>query len=412
MKRENLKESTNKKKPKIKLTKLGNRVKNISLLVISLLLIGCVIMAYPFLSETYAIKSNNNDQKEDIKKEEEPKEKVYTANMIMVGDALIHSSVYNDAYDKHTKSYDFTKQVSLIKPIVSKYDIAFYNQETILGGTELGLSNYPRFNSPYEVGDAMIDAGFNVVNLATNHTLDVGSKGVMNSCAYWAKHDDILTAGSYCSKEDQQTIRTATKNNISYALLSYTESTNGIPVPKGQEYLVNVYSDELAKKQIEEIRDKVDVLIVSMHWGEEYTHTPTNFEKEKAKYLASLGVDIIIGTHPHVVQPVEWIDNTLVFYSLGNFISAQRQNENYNKMVGLMPSLTITKTVNESGTKIKIDNIQNELIYTYYKNFRDFKVIPFSQMTSEYLSNYENIYERYAKVIKNYDDTMPVVGLN
>ena len=330
----------------------------------------------------------------------------------MVGDALIHSSVYNDAYDKHTKSYDFTKQVSLIKPIVSKYDIAFYNQETILGGTELGLSNYPRFNSPYEVGDAMIDAGFNVVNLATNHTLDVGSKGVMNSCAYWAKHDDILTAGSYCSKEDQQTIKTATKNNISYALLSYTESTNGIPVPKGQEYLVNVYSDELAKKQIEEIRDKVDVLIVSMHWGEEYTHTPTNFEKEKAKYLASLGVDIIIGTHPHVVQPVEWIDNTLVFYSLGNFISAQRQNENYNKMVGLMPSLTITKTVNESGTKIKIDNIQNELIYTYYKNFRDFKVIPFSQMTSEYLSNYENIYERYAKVIKNYDDTMPVVGLN
>ena len=194
--------------------------------------------------------------------------------------------------------------------------------------------------------------------------------------------------------------------------MSYTESTNGIPVPKGQEYLVNVYSDELAKKQIEEIRDKVDVLIVSMHWGEEYTHTPTNFEKEKAKYLASLGVDIIIGTHPHVVQPVEWIDNTLVFYSLGNFISAQRQNENYNKMVGLMPSLTITKTVNESGTKIKIDNIQNELIYTYYKNFRDFKVIPFSQMTSEYLSNYENIYERYAKVIKNYDDTMPVVGLN
>lgn len=396
---------------KKKTNKIKQSIKNGTLLVISLLLLSCVFIAYPYLSENYQIKEKS---KEIVKTpvEEKPKEEVYTASMIMVGDALIHNAVYKDAYDSSTDTYDFTKQVELIKPIVSEYDIAFYNQETILGGTEIGLSNYPRFNSPYEVGDAMIDAGFNLVNLATNHTLDKGSKGVTNSCSYWKKQENVITAGSYCSSEDQETILIGEKNGISYALLSYTQSTNGIPVPDGKEYFVNVYSDELAKTQIESIRNKVDILIVSMHWGEEYTHTPTNFEKEKAQYLASLGVDIIIGTHPHVVQPVEWIDDTLVFYSLGNFISAQLQNENYNKMVGLMSSLTITKTVNESGTTIEIGNVQNELIYTYYKNYRNFKVIPFSQMTSEYLSNYENVYERYAKVIKNYDETMSVVALS
>jgi poly-gamma-glutamate synthesis protein (capsule biosynthesis protein) len=368
----------------------------------------------------------NYTKKEEPKEEEviveEPKEKVYNLSLIMVGDALIHSSVYNDAYDSSTKLYDFKKQVSLIKPIVEKYDLAFYNQETILGGVELGLSSYPQFNSPQEVGDAMIDAGFNIVGLANNHTLDKYEKGITKSLEYWNSIKDILTAGSYLSFEDRNTPRIKTKNNISYTMLSYTYGTNGLPVPSGKEYLVNlwnVYSNteyeaykEQVRLDIEAVRDKVDILIVAMHWGVEYTFTPNTFQNDMANYLASLGVDIIIGHHPHVIQPVTWINNTLVFYSLGNFISAQLQDQNFNKMIGLMSNLDIVKTVKGDETTIKIENIENELIYTYYSNWRNFKVIPFSQMTEEYNRNYIKLYETYSEIVKKLDPTQVVKPLD
>ena len=193
----------------------------------------------------------------------------------MVGDALIHSSVYNDAYNNGV--YDFTNMLEYIKPIVSEYDLAFYNQETILGGTSIGLSDYPTFNTPWEFGDAMLDAGFNIVNLATNHTLDRGTTGVEKSCEYWnSKKEDILFAGSYCNEEDASEIKVFEKNDITYTLLSYTYGTNGIKVPEGKEYMVNLYSDEKVKQDIEKVRDKVDVVLVSMHWGLEYQTVPTS----------------------------------------------------------------------------------------------------------------------------------------
>lgn len=364
-------------------------------------------------------------------KAEKPKREVYQANMIMVGDALIHSSVYKDAYINQDKGYDFKPQIRLIKEKTKEFDIAYYNQETILGGTKLGLSDYPTFNSPYEVGDAMLDAGFNLVSLANNHTLDRGRKAVLSSRKYWNSHPDVQAVGSYSSSEEKKEIesRILTVNNINYAMLSYTYGTNGISV--ADDYLVNVwptnldlndvardtkYQDykETVKKDIAAIRDKVDVLIVAMHWGVEYTHTPTAYEKDMAQFLADNNVDIVIGSHPHVIQPVEWIDNTLVFYSLGNFISAQYQNDgaclDYKCMVGLMPSLTITKTVLGDDVTIKIDNIENELIYTYYSKFRNFLVVPFSNSEiKEYLPRYQAIYEKYAKIIESDDSRITTV---
>ncbi len=381
----------------------------------SLLIIIIVILIYPIFTK-------KEEPIKEIPIVEEPKEKTYKLSLVMVGDALIHSSVYKDAYDSTTNTYDFKKHVSLIKPIVEKYDLAFYNQETILGGVELGLSSYPQFNSPTEVGDAMIDAGFNMVGLANNHTLDKYEKGITKSLEYWGSKKDILTAGSYLSFEDRNTPRIKTKNNISYTMLSYTYGTNGLPVPSGKEYLVNlwnVYSNteyeaykEQVKKDIEAVRDKVDILIVAMHWGVEYTFTPNTFQLDMANYLSSLGVDIIIGHHPHVIQPVTKINNTLVFYSLGNFISAQLQDQNFNKMIGLMSNLDIVKTVKDDEVTINIENIENELIYTYYSGFRNFKVIPFSQMTEEYNRNYIKLYETYSEVIKKLDPTQVVKPLD
>ena len=411
--------------------KRKKRVKIVPLIVI-LLLIGATIGGVIYGPKYF---KHNVKPKEEPKKEEKLPPKVYNANLIMVGDALIHSSVYNDANRLAGWSgYDFKPQMELIKEKVKDFDLAYYNQETILGGTSLGLSDYPTFNSPQEVGDAFIDAGFNLVSLATNHTADRGKQAILNSREYWNKQDGVTAVGSYSSEEEKHEIETRVLevNNIKYAMLNYTYGTNGMPV--SDDYLVNVWPTdidnignpdndskyqaykEVVKKDIEAIRDKVDVLIVAMHWGIEYTHTPTNYEKDMAKFLADNKVDIIIGTHPHVIQPVEWIGDTIVFYSLGNFISAQYQNQGtctyYKCMVGLMSSLDITKTDDNGDVTIKIDNIQNELIYTYYTGWRYFKVIPFSnEAIKDHLYGYSDVYNTYAKIIASEDERIKTVPL-
>ena len=414
---------------------MGKHNKRIYIPIYAIILILFIIVA---ILIGYNIEKNKNEntkiliqentlQNEEKQENIEKKEEVYKASMIMVGDNLIHSSIYKEANrNANYNGYDFKPMIELIKPIVSRYDIKYYNQETILGGVEIGVSDYPTFNSPYEAGDAMIDAGFNLVSLATNHTIDRGKKAVLNSREYWNKQENVLAVGSYASEEERNEVKIAEVNNIKYTMLNYTYGTNGIPVPTGAEYLVNVWPTDLSindpkrdkkyqaykeqvKQDIEKVKDNVDVVIVAMHWGIEYTNTPTAYEIDAAEFLADQGVNIVIGTHPHVVQPVTWIDDTLVIYSLGNFISAQTQDMNYNKMVGLMTSLEITKTVKNDETIISIGNVSNELIYTYYKSYRNFKVIPFSQMNSTYLSNYKNIYERYKKVIQMYDEDMYVV---
>ena len=399
------------------------------ILALLFLIFICLVSIYLIKGENKANKNLKEVPKQEQKKETKEEEKKYKVSVITAGDNLIHQSIYKDAQTSYNE-YDFTPMYELIKPIVKEYDIAYYNQETILGGKDLGVSDYPTFNSPQEVGDAMIDAGFNLVSLATNHTMDSGEQAVLKSREYWDTKENVLAVGSYSSFEDKEKIRIMEKNNISYTMLNYTYGTNGIAVPKGKEYLVNVWPTDLeindpekdtkyqeykkeVKKDIDKVRDKVDVLIVAMHWGVEYTHEPTAYEKDMAEYLANEGVDVIIGTHPHVIQPVTWIDNTLVIYSLGNFISAQYQNQgsclNYMCTTGLMTSFEIEKTTKGKKSSIKIQNINNELIYTYYSGWRNFKVIPFSNSKiKDTLYTYKNPYEKYKNVVTKYDETIKV----
>ena len=406
-----------KKKRKLK---LGN-----IFIAISLVILFSLVGIYFFKKSTY-VEGENSKNLENSRENIVVEEKTYKASMVMVGDNLIHSSIYKDASDG-AGGYDFTKMYSIVKPLIKNYDIAYYNQETVLGGKELGVSDYPTFNSPQEVGDAMIDAGFNLVSLASNHTMDSGEKAVLASRSYWDTKTDVLAVGSYASLEDRDRVRIVEKNHITYTMLNYTYGTNGISVPSGKEYLVNVWPTDLevndinkdseyqsykeqVKKDIEAVRDKVDVLMVAMHWGVEYTDVPTEYEKDMASFLANLGVDIIIGAHPHVIQPVTWINKTLVIYSLGNFISAQYQDSDYNKMVGLMSSLEIEKKVKGEDVQITISNVQNDLVYTYYKNWRNFKVIPFSvKEIVDYLPDYKRIHDKYALVVKGMDSSISVV---
>ena len=367
-----------------------------------------------FICGIVLIKNSTHKDKSSEKTVKKNEVKESKLSLVMVGDGLLHSSVYKDAYQNGV--YDFSTQLQYIKPIIRNYDLAFYNQESILGGSEIGLSDYPTFNSPQEFGDEMLDMGFNLVSLANNHTLDRGVNGVEHSCEYWSKHKDILWAGSYCSSEDASEIKIKEKNNIKYTLLAYTYGTNGIKVPEGKDYLVNIYSDEKAKSDIEKVRDKVDLLIVSMHWGDEYKLEPTEKQKRQAEYLSKLGVDIIIGTHPHVVEPITYINNTLVIYSLGNFISAQSTNSDYSALVELMSSVDIIKTEKNGKSSIKLDNLNNELLYNYYKKsstkWYEFRVIPFSQMNSSYNSDYQRLYEKYSNIVKMYDQNIKINTLN
>ncbi|MDD2181225.1 MAG: CapA family protein, partial [Bacilli bacterium] len=281
-----------------------------------------------------------------------------------------------------------------------------YNQETIIGGIDLELSTYPRFNSPEEIGEALINTGFNLVSLANNHSLDKGEQAIINSNNYW-KSRDVMVSGTYNSLDDKNKTNIKMKNNISYTLLSYTTTTNGLNLPEGKEYLVNIYSDELVTKDINAIKDKVDVIIVSMHWGEEYNHSPNSSQKRIATHLSELGANIVIGHHPHVVQPIEFIDDTLVIYSLGNLISAQT---GFNKLVGMLVSIDIIKNDINDDIIINIDNVQSELIYTHHNNYRNFKVIPYNKLDDNILPNYEEKLKPYIEVIKDYEKNIRVNG--
>ena len=396
------------------------RIDKICIFIVILVIIsGGIYYGY---NKLFVIDNSNNDNENNITEED----KSYSIDLLMVGDVLIHDRLYTSM--KTSDGYDFRPALTYIKDIVKDYDLAYYNQETILGGSEIGLSSYPSFNSPYEVGDAMIDAGFNLVSLATNHTLDRGEKAITNSINYWNGKNDVLTAGSYLSSEDRNKINIREVNNITYTMLNYTYGTNGIKVPSGKDYLVNVwpcngsnpsYDSEyqeykrIVKEDVERVRDKVDLLIVAMHWGVEYTHTPTAYQIDMANYLESLGVNIIIGTHPHVVMPITFINDTLVIYSLGNFLSAQETNIDYNTTVGLLSTIKITKYIDkDNNSSIKLSDINNELVYTYSKNNNDYKVIPFSNPDIKtYLSDCERIYNKYSSVIKNMDNTMSVNAL-
>lgn len=331
-------------------------------------------------------------------------------SFIAVGDALIHDDVYNDALTEDKDElgyplYSFKRMISDVKDIISPYDLKFYNQETIIGGKDLGLSSYPSFNSPDEIGIDMVNAGFNIVNLATNHTLDRGEKAILYSRNFW-KNQNVLAVGSYESKEDHDKVVIREQNGIRYAVLAYTTLTNGIKVPEGKEYLVNVYDKKQVKKDIEAVRDKVDILMVSMHWGIEYTHNPVSSQREIAEYLSELGVDVIIGTHPHVVEPIEFINDTLVIYSLGNFLSGQ---EDLMKKVGLIAAFDVEKTIG-AETKVEIKNVKADLLLTYSDNYTNFRVLPFTKVTEEHLKNYEGVYEKYIGYVNPDKDTRIELG--
>lgn len=315
----------------------------------------------------------------------------------MVGDAMVHTSIYKDALDDG--KYDFSKMFTEFVPLVSDADLMYYNQETIIGGDNLGFFGYPEFNTPMGFGKTMISLGFNLVSRANEHTMDQGEKGVLGACNFWNKYINVLTNGSACTTDEGNNPRILEMNGIKYALLSYTTVGMGTE----NEFYLNIYSDERALDDIKKVRGEVDLLLVAMHWGDEYAAEPNEEQRRIAKYLAGLGVDIVAGTHPHVVEPIEWIEDTLVIYSLGNFISGKNKDDDYNKRIGLLVNVDVIKTKYKDEIKITLENLNTELLYIDSHSGKDYKIIPFSKLDESILQGYKSKEIKYESIVKRYD---------
>ncbi|WP_282171409.1 CapA family protein [Cytobacillus firmus] len=314
-----------------------------------------------------------------------------------IGDILIHDWVYNDAKTK--TGYDFKPMFEHAKSLLSTPDLLLANQETILGGTKIGISSYPMFNSPQEVGNALIDAGVDIVSTANNHSLDKGVKGLEASLDYMDQIG-LPHVGTSRTPSEQQTLKILSKNGIKVAYLSYTYGTNGIPVPAGKEYLVNLIDETAIKKEINRAKDEADVVVMSMHWGNEYQLQPTEEQKKLAETLVNEGVDIIFGHHPHVLQPMEWIDRkdggrSLVVYSLGNFLSGQMRDY---KDIGGLATVEVTKYIDKNGVNITLTNPEFVPTYVSNKQLSNYRIVPLEDAGSYGLPHAES---KFAEIMKH-----------
>lgn len=328
----------------------------------------------------------------DLKKEEtqqviSEKTKINeTISLIAAGDNLLHMNVVNSG-KKEDGTYDFSHLFKDIQPMFSEADIAVINQETIFGGDDLGYSGYPAFNSPTDMGRTLAKEGFDVVLHATNHTLDKGANGVQNTIDFWKEYPEICVLGINESKEEQDKVKIINVKGANIALLNYTYGTNGINPPKGKEYIVNVIDEEKIEKDAAFAEENADFTIAFMHWGEEYSTTVGESQKRLAEKMCNWGVDLIIGAHPHVLQPVEWIysdddKSTLCYYSLGNFVSGQRD------AVNLLGGIADIKLVYD-GEKVTVNDFDLIPTITHYDaNLKNFSVYKFENYSDEMAKNH------------------------
>ena len=322
--------------------------------------------------------------------EPEPEPVVETLRFSATGDDLIHSPIYKQAARRaaNGQQYDFDYCYAQVAPFYAQQDINWINQETLCSD-ELEPSSYPCFSTPGDCARALYRAGIRVFSLSNNHTYDKGAAGLAATLRFWeSMPEDVVTTGLWRGADDYGRIPLQTVNGVTIAYLSYTEHTNGLPTPSGTDYGV-VYLDdhETIAKQIADMRPNCDVLIVSAHMGTEGTHEVNDFQRETAQWLADQGVDVIIGTHPHVVQNAAWLtgangNTTFIVYSLGNFINAQSSRDN---VIGAILDVYFDKTTQPDGSvSIAIRDPKLHCVISQYEaGYKNIRVIPYSQYTDE-----------------------------
>ncbi|WP_232242800.1 CapA family protein [Paenibacillus sp. GSMTC-2017] len=307
-----------------------------------------------------------------------------------VGDIMSHSPQLPGSYNATEKKYNFDPFFEEVKPILKQGDWVMANLETPIAGKEYGYTGYPSFNAPLELAEALKNAGFNLFSTANNHSLDKGEKGLLRTLEH-LKGLELQAVGTASSQEEADALIISEKNGIKMGLLSYTYGTNGIPIPEGKPYLVNLIDEEKIKKDITRLKEGgADLVTVALHFGAEYQTTPNEEQKQLARALVAAGADIIAGSHPHVLQPYEVIEtldakgnkkSALIIYSMGNFISNQRGG---SKDYGVIFKVNIRKNVTE-GT---INLTEVEAIPTWVHRYKPdksyrYRILPIEETLAE-----------------------------
>lgn len=322
---------------------------------------------------------------EDTHNAEEPP----SISLIMVGDILLHTPVEESALQEDG-SYDFTAIFSQTKDLIQDADLALVNQEVIIGGEDLGVSGYPAFNAPYAIGDALVAAGFDVICHATNHALDKGSRGLVNCLTFWEEnYPETAVLGIHDSQASQDSIYIYEQDGIRIAILNYTYGTNGIALPSDMPYAVDLLEQEKVIEDIAEAEELADFTIVCPHWGTEYELGISAMQEQWTQIFLENGVDLVLGTHPHVIEPVAWVTDEetrhemLVYYSLGNFVNWTSGTGAgvANRMVGGMAQVTIER--NGSGGVFIADYGIEPLICHLEQGINGVSVYPLEQYTAE-----------------------------
>lgn len=337
-------------------------------------------------SETFS--NNNISEETENTDENEP----ITFTLTALGDTLCHNTQYWDAYNSATNEYDFSYVYEDIVKYTESSDITIGSLETTFAGAERGYSNYPTFNTPDSLAIALKNIGVDVISQAGNHALDYGYSGLCRTIDV-LDNAGISHLGTYKTKEDQEQLLIKNVKGVNIAFINYTYGTNGIPLPSDKPYCVNLIDKDLIKKQIKLAKSlNVDIIVACMHWGTEYRTTANSEQEELADFLFQNGVDIILGNHPHVLEPMEKRNITLedgtekevfVVYALGNFTADQRAEITRDSAI-----LNLTITKNSNG-KISIDKANYVPIYMY-KNAsvktHKFKILDIESSISKYES--------------------------
>ena len=348
--------------------------------------------------EENTTETNNEDNNNSIIISQEPKEKVptdTTIDMAFTGDIMCHNTIYKDAFNSDSQSYDFSYIFEDVKYHIQIADLAVGNLETTFAGSSKKYSGYPTFNTPENLAYTLKKVGFDVLSTANNHCYDSGYEGIESTINY-LDDADIAHTGTYKSEESQNTILIRNVRGIQIAFLSFTYGTNGITVPADKSYSVNLISDENILKQLSLAKElNPDMICVSMHWGVEYQTSPNDEQRRLADLLFQNGADIIIGNHPHVLQPMEKRQITLedgsvkdgfIVYSLGNFLADQ--NKTYTRDSAIL-NLNITKS---AEGKISINSATYIPIYTYKntsKSYQKFKILNIKNTIASFEAGYD-----------------------
>lgn len=331
-------------------------------------LLVLIVFILTLLKLSSVIFEPNDKLSDSIQPPKEPEP--ITIHMSAFGDTMCHLTNIKNAYDSSKKDYDFTNVFKNISPYIKNADITIGNLETTFAGQSRGYTGYPTFNAPEALGENLKDLGVDVLTTANNHCMDKGNSGLVSTLDFLDKYE-ISHTGTARSVEEQNTVLVKDVNGIKIAFLSFTYGTNGIAIPKDKPYSVNLIDKELIKKQLNDAKElNVDVICVSMHWGLEYKLKPNSEQKDLAAFIFENGADIILGSHPHVLEPMEKRTITLpdgttkdgfIIYSLGNFVSGQIYA---NTKSTVILDIQITK---KSDGKISIDSVNYTPVYLYDK---------------------------------------------